>query len=225
VAGVTRKLLVCPYFGPQPDWMPHFWKNAARLGPLGYDFLVETDESSFRERVDRVLGIECPPMSGTGNIWDFRPAFGVLYAEELEGYDWWGHTDFDVVYGRVENWVTEEFLAGLDIHSNHRDYICGFWTLYRNCKTVNELFYSAENWQHWMESGVPSGWAETEYTQVVDAFHEAGEIRRAYSFWQTRDLNNYDTLHFDEDRLMEGDTEVFTAHFRRKKEYPVGCIR
>jgi hypothetical protein len=219
----SPKVLICPYFGEQPEWMDHYWKNAQRLESLGYDFLLDTDEEDFRDRVNRILGIECPKMTGTGNIWDFRPALGELYAEEIKGYEWWGHTDFDCVYGRVENWITEEFLEDLDIHSNHRDYICGFWTLYRNCAAVNELFYSAENWKHWMESGVPSGWAETEFTAVVDAFHQSGEINRKYTFWQTKDLNNYDKIHWDGDKLMEGNEEIAMLHFRRTKQYPEGA--
>lgn len=220
----SRKLFICPFFGEQPSWMKYYWRNAERLKELGYDFLVEHNEAAFKARVWNTLGIEAPKMTGTGNIWDFRPAFGVMYAKELEGYDWWGHTDFDCVYGRVENWVSEDFLAELDIHSNHFDYICGFWTLYRNCKLVNELFYSAEDWMHEMQNGVPSGWAETGFTQVVDAFHEAGEINRKYTFWQTRNLNNYDTIHWQGDKLMEGPDEIAMLHFRRTKIYPEGAI-
>jgi hypothetical protein len=34
---------------------------------------------------------------------DFRPAFGEIFAEELRGYDFWGHTDLDVIFGRIRD--------------------------------------------------------------------------------------------------------------------------
>ena len=113
----------------------------------------------------------------------------------------------------------------MNIHSNHRDYICGFWSLYSNEPFVNNLFRRSPDWQRYMETDGGSGWAETEFTRVVDEAHAAGEINRVYSHWQTKDLNNYDRIHWDGDRLMEGSDEVFAVHFRRTKQYPVGAIR
>lgn len=221
---MITKLFVCPYFGDMPSWMDHYWRNARRLRAQGYDFLVDTDEEAFHERVKDRLGITCPTMVGTGKTWDFRPALGVLYEEEIRGYDFWGHTDFDCVYGRVEEWVTDAFLSDLDIHSNHHNYICGFWTLYRNQPFVNELFSLHPEWQEIMESATPYGWAETGFTEIVDTFAESGELAREYTFWQTKNLNNYDLLHWEDGKLMEGNTEVMVAHFRRTKEYPPRCI-
>ena len=222
---MITKCFIVPYFGEYPEWMPHWERNTERMRGLGYDFLFDTDEAAFQDRVRDKLGIECPPMTGTGNIWEFRPALGVLYADEISEFSYWGHTDFDVLYGRVEEWVTDDFLDGVSIHSNHHNYICGFWSLYANEPFVNNLFRRSPDWQKYMEEGGGSGWAETEFTRVVDEAHAAGEINRVYTHWQTKDLNNYDSIHWDGDRLMEGNTEVFTAHFRRTKQYPSGAIK
>ena len=221
----STKVLVCPYFGVLPSWMNHYWENAERLQEHGYNFLLDDDEDAFRSRVRELLDIEPPPMYGTGKVWDFRPALGYLYAQELEGFEWWGHTDFDCVYGRVERWLTDEVLADLDIFSNHIDYICGPWTLYRNCKLVNELFLEDPFWAAEMQDPHATGWAERSFTATVDAHHQAGELRRRYELWQTRDWDSFDTLRLHPDgRLTEGREEVMMAHFRRTKEYPRGCI-
>lgn len=34
---------------------------------------------------------------------DFRPAFGEVFPDELAGYDFWGHCDLDVVFGRIRD--------------------------------------------------------------------------------------------------------------------------
>lgn len=202
-------------------------RNTERLREQGYDFLFDQDEKDFQARVKRVLGIECPPMTGTGRVWNFRPAFGELYAEELEGFDWWGHTDFDCVYGRVERWYSDEYLSGIDITANHHDYISGPWTLYRNNPEVNGLYTETDEWMERMEGEDYShGWAEKGFTEIVDRAHSEGRITRRYDCWQTKDWNSFDTLGLGGNgALMEGNTEVALCHFRRTKEYPRGCIR
>ncbi len=32
---------------------------------------------------------------------DYRPAFGEIFRDELVGYDFWGHTDLDVLFGQI----------------------------------------------------------------------------------------------------------------------------
>jgi hypothetical protein len=225
MAGMITKCFIVPYFGDYPEWMDSWMQNTKRMRHFGYDFLFDTDEADFKRRVKRTLGIDCPPMTGTGRVWNFRPALGVLYEEEIRDFDFWGICDFDCVFGRVEQWVTDDFLADLDIHSNHHSYICGPWTLFRNTPLVNNLFRHTDEWKERMEGEDWShGWAEKGFSEIVDQAHDERLIRKAYTFWQTRNLDNYDTLHFEGDKLVEGNEEVFFAHFRRTKVYPVGCL-
>jgi hypothetical protein len=39
---------------------------------------------------------------------DFRPAFGDIFAEELTGYEYWGHCDLDVLFGRIRDHLPSE---------------------------------------------------------------------------------------------------------------------
>lgn len=208
----TRKLFLCPWFGPLPEWWGLY------RPPAGYDFLLFTDRDGFDGRCRERLGVGYPDVVAPHG---FRPALGVLFAEEIAGYDFWGHTDLDCVYGRVGRWVTDEFLEGLDVHSNHRDYVCGPWTLYRNRSVVNELFMRTPGWRDLMVSS--PGWAEVEFTRTLDDAHGAGDVCRLYSHWQVRDQNDLSGVRFDGDRLLDGDEEIFMAHFNRHKVYPEGC--
>lgn len=221
-----RKLMICPWFGLLPEWMPSWIDNVARLGPMGYDFLLFHDLYEFKTRVKERLNVDCPIEPGTGKIHDYRCAFGVLFADEIEGYDFWGHTDFDCLYGRVDQWVTDAFLENLDIHSNHATYVCGPWTLYRNVPVVNEFFKLYPNWDAMLTAEQTTGWVETEYSRMLDVADALGQIERTYTMWQTKDLNRFDTLRWGDDgALYEGDEEIFMAHFRRLKPkvYPAQC--
>lgn len=222
---MTEKVMVCPYFGQLPSWMDRWHDNIRRMTQHGYTFVLDTDEDAFRDRVREILAIEPPRMYGTGRIWNFRPAFGLLYAHEIGDADFWGHTDFDCVYGKVEDWVTDDFLNTVDIHAD-APYVCGPWTLYRNTPVVNTLFFLAEEWEDRMTGDdYAHGWAEKGFTEVVDHSHAHGLIRRQYTRWQTTNLDDFSGLRLHADgSLTERGTPVMMAHFRRTKQYPKGCV-
>lgn len=204
------KLLIVPFFGPLPEWMDKYEK------PEGYDLLLDTDLEGFKERVERVLDMECDVKPGEGKVWDFRPALGLLYAKEVKGYDFWGHTDLDCIYGDVDKWVTDEFLNGVDIHSNHNTYVCGCWTLYRNTERVNNLFKEYPHWREKMRGG-PNGWVEAEYSRTV----EASGVPYQYTFWQGNPYTETPNLRKENGKLYQDGEEIAMFHFRRSKIWPL----
>jgi hypothetical protein len=211
---MIRKLLICPYFGDLPPWMPAYLANVRQALP-SFEMLIDTDEAAFRQRVRDKLRIDCPPMSGTGKIHDYRAAFATLYADEIHGFDFWGHTDFDVIYGRVQHFMPDERLAEIDIHSDHWSYLCGPWTLYRNTPTLARVFMETPAWREELRDPRPSGWVETGYTELVN---ETG-LRVLYEF--NHGYQHPDTLETGEDGgLLERDREVSFFHFRHSKRYP-----
>lgn len=212
-----RKLLICPYFGDLPDWWGRYEaEEIPRLERQGYDVYTNWNEFDFHLRCKEILGIVPPTMFGTGKIWDFRPAFGVLFADELKGYDWWGHTDFDCVYGRVSEFVTEEKLEACQIYTDcAHGYLAGPWTLYRNSPTVNELFLTMPEWKQNLVSQEPTAWIERSFT--THALAEVAvtiEGNHAYEMpqWLRRG---------EDDRLIYGTAEIPFHHFRRTKVWPL----
>lgn len=207
-----RKLMICPYFGPFPEWMNKYEK------PEGYDIIIDTDVEGFKKRVKDKLGIDYPGLPGTGKVWDYRCALGYLYQEELEIYDFWGHTDFDCVYGDVNKWVTDDFLNSLDIHSNDTAYINGPWTLYRNNPKVNQLFKTVENWQEYIKHKEPNGWVEGVFSRAV----ENSGLRVKYTAWEGNPRTTKPNLIKDkEGRLFQDGTEIMMFHFRHSKVWPL----
>jgi hypothetical protein len=185
--------------------------------PAGYDHLIATDLEDFNRRVKHYLGFESPVQSGTGKPWDFRPALAVLYPEKVRGYDWWGHTDLDCVYGDVGKWVTEGFLDGLDVHSNHNTYVCGPWTLYRNTDRVNNLFREYQGWQEFMTDPRPNGWVENEFSRLL----ERSGLRYQYTFWQGNPWAERVNLRKENGKLYQDGKEIPMFHFRKSKTWPI----
>src|SRR4051812_43662061 len=174
--------------------MPQYRQNIEALKPLGYDWLFFHDLDEFKRRCESRLDVNCTIRMGGSKIHDFRPAFGNLFREEIKSYDFWGHTDLDCVYGRVDRWVTDDLLADLDIHSNADTCLCGPWTLYRNTERVNSLYVWVKDWRWLMEQRETSGWVEEKFSRKAE---EMFGPRIRYTRWQTKDLDCFDTVRWD----------------------------
>lgn len=219
---MLKKLMICPYFGPLPSWFDQWKENFDRLQKYGYDLLMPTNLEEFKQRVKDKLGIEnCPIVEGKGKVHDYRLSFGKLFEEELKDYDFYGHTDFDCAYGRVDKYVTDDLLDSVDIHSNHHCYICGPWTLYRNTPKINDLFYEYPLWKQELEAERVSGWGEVEYSQIVDKHAKQGDLRLRYTMWQGK-TTDPSKLTWRDEALYDGDQEIMMFHFRHTKEWPHG---
>jgi hypothetical protein len=214
---VLRKLLLSPWFGPLPPWIRLYRDNVeVRLKAKGYDVAVPGDLADFARRVETNLGIKCAVTEGSGKVHDYRPALALIYPELVEGYDFWGHTDLDCVYGRVGEFWPDDFLSEVDVASDHWDYVCGPFTLYRNTERLNRLFMDAIDWRGRLEQPAVSGWVETDYTRMLG---DSG-LRVAYRL--SHGYRNPDACHWDGDKLMEGQLERSFFHFRWTKEWPKG---
>ncbi len=218
------KILICPYFGPFPEWFDLFLADFIRtMRPQGYDLLLDTDLPSFKERVRQKLGIDCPIVRGSAKAWDYRGSLGVLYSEEIKGFDFWGHCDFDVVWGDISKWASDYELSSLDVYSSHNEYVCGCFSLYRNQPLVNDLFKSYTIWSTVLESPIiPTGWIEREYSRVL----EISGLRYKYDLApQGNPFTDRPVLKKEGDKLFQstgqGWQEIGLFHFRRSKQWPL----
>ena len=131
--------LVVPHFGERPTYFPLVVRSMASNPDV--DWLMFTDrpvddaprnlvvlQCSFDDLAARIrahfpfeVSLERPY-----KLCDFRPAFGEIFREELAGYDFWGHCDIDVVFGRIrEHLPPKAFQADKILFQ-------GNFSLYRN---------------------------------------------------------------------------------------------
>lgn len=206
-----KKIFLMPFFGDLPEWY-----NKYEL-PKGYDILLDQDLEGFKQRTKEKLGVEYPGTWGSGKVHDFRCALGYLYSDEIKGYDFWGHTDYDCVYGQVDRWVTDEFLSNLDVHSNHHSYVNGCWSLYRNTEKVNTLFKKYKYWRMKLVYADVNGWVEDEFSRLL----EDSGLRYAYTFWQGWPYTQTPNLMKRGELLFQDGENIMMFHFRRSKHFPL----
>ena len=213
-----KKVMITPYFGDKPEWFDKFEP------PKGYRWMLDTDLEKFKKRVKDKLGIEYPGEYGSPKVWDYRCALGLLYEEEIKGFDYWGHMDFDVVFGDVERYLPDHVLNELDVYSGHDEYVCGCFSLYRNSTSVNNLFKECFGWKDILESPVATGWVETEYSRTL----ERSKLRFAYTFnqgnpWTKEPILKKEGLRlFQTEEALQGKwIEIMFFHFRHSKKWPL----
>lgn len=45
---------------------------------------------------------------------DFRPLYGEIFSNYVDGYDFWGYCDCDLIFGDIRKFLTEELLSTKD---------------------------------------------------------------------------------------------------------------
>ena len=210
-----KKLLLVPFFGPLPEWYDKWEKSVFTLKRRGYELFITNDLEGFNKRCKSALGFKSSIVEGTGKLWDYRPTLGVMYKDVLEGFDFWGTTDLDVVYGNPDHFMPDAVLKEVDIISDEKNYIGGHWTLYRNIPAVNTLYMKHPAWTEILQDPKPSGWVETAYTEIA----KSSGLRVKFQLVQASRDN--EGLEYRDGCLYQNGKEVMLAHFKDQKRWPL----
>jgi hypothetical protein len=216
MAREIKKILLCPFFGELPSWFNQFKEQIPRLKGMNYDFWLDQDLSGFKRRVWEILGIDCPITWGGTKTWDYRCALGLLYQNEIKDFEFWGTCDLDVVFGKLDDWITDEFLSGLDVYSNDDTYVSGHFTLYRNKAEVNELFKSYQDWEGVLTKPNTTSWVEFGFSRLL----ERSGLQYVYAGGWQGNPNVPHLMQTRDGKLFQGDREILLYHFRRQKRWP-----
>jgi len=214
-----KKILISPFFGKLPPWIEEYKKNCEALKKHGWDFLILTDLDEFTKLIKEKLGVEPHIVEGTCKASDFRPALGLILEDQLKDYDFWGHTDLDCVYGRLDKFITNRLLEGCDIYSNDIGHMCGPMSLYRNTPKVNNLFKETHNWKLMMEDPFHFAFDEQGISEVIKRHPE---LRVEYHHWQGKNPDDISHLSYKNDSLFDRKDEIMYFHFNHiKTKWPV----
>ncbi len=141
-------ILTC-WYGPYPWYLPYFIHSCKYNPTIDYILITDNKEPILNKPVnvkiiyktlDAIKAQASKKLGFTVNIdypyklCDYKPAYGFLFPEIIEGYDFWGHGDVDVVYGNIRDFMTNELLNNYDIISSRHEYITGTFCLFRNNK-------------------------------------------------------------------------------------------
>lgn len=144
-----KVLIIIPYFGKLPNYF-EMWLLSAKFNK-SFEwilFLDDTTKFNFPDNVhveyttfqsvrDKIQGkFEFQiSLQSPYKLCDYKPAYGYIFNEYINGYDFWGYGDIDLIYGNLSNYLTDKILSEYD-----KILSVGHLTLFRNNDYMNSSF-------------------------------------------------------------------------------------
>ena len=142
-------ILIMAYYGKLPDIFP-VWLQSVKNNPT-VDFcffsdcirqedvpqnvkVIDMAGEAFVRRIRDRFDFEVS-INNYGRISQFRPAFAHIFPEVVDGYDFWGYVECDLILGDIRHFITDELLDQYD-----KFFKLGHLQLFRNCPEMNTLF-------------------------------------------------------------------------------------
>lgn len=168
------------YFGTFPDYIS-LWLRSCEKNPT-IDFLIFSDHAiestpdnvqiihmTLQEMKNRAQNLFDFPISldRPYKCCDYKPIYGLIFQDFLKQYDYWGHCDFDLIFGDLS-----KFFEQYELTSYDKFLSLGHLCLYRN---------TLENNYRFMLDGSECGSYNTVYSSEQNfAFDETRGINKIY---------------------------------------------
>ena len=148
---------IIPYFGHFPSYFQLFLNSCERNPDIDWTIVTDNKKeyrypenvhivySQFSEVQERIrrgfvsLGIK-PYIEEVYKLCDYKPTYAYIFPELVEGYDYWGYCDVDVIYGNIRKFITDE-----KIEQYPKIGILGHLSIIRNQKPYNLMFMREYN--------------------------------------------------------------------------------
>lgn len=144
-------VFVCPYFGKLPEKQMLLWLKTCEKNKT-INWVVITDDKTYyplpenvsvkylefdelKKRIQNCFSFKIE-MKSAYKLCDFKPLYGFLFPEIVNGYDFWGHCDMsDTLFGDLRLFFTEEVLNNYE-----KILFLGHMSLYKNTEQNNARF-------------------------------------------------------------------------------------
>ena len=188
-------IILIDYFGKWPEWMPVFLASCEANPTVNWLFhtdcpipekhpsnvsFVSISFLDYCQHVSDVLKISFKPQDSY-KICDIKPARGVLYADEIKNYDYYGYGDLDVIYGNIRKFFIDDVLV-VNYISTGNDVATGHFSLFKNKDWIRKSFYRCHDWKEKMENPVYLGLDEIELRQVFSIPEFIMKCKKMFKF-------------------------------------------
>lgn len=159
-------VIIIDYFGTWPEWFPVFLASCRRNPtirwhlhtdcpiPDGHPPNVEFFSMTFdeyRRRVGVALDLSLDDCIEPYKICEIRTASGVVFEDEIRGFDYFGYGDLDVVYGDIRRFYDGHVLSH-DVISTHEWCTSGHLLLMKNSLALRRAFERVQRWREFFTS-------------------------------------------------------------------------
>lgn len=159
---MNKIIIITCWYGSYPWYFPYFICSCSYNPSIDF-FIISDNKEAIPNKPRNVklifktleeISVAASEKLGftvnidhTYKLCDFKPAYGFLFPQLINGYDFWGHGDIDVIYGNIRDFITDELLQGFDIISPRHDWIPGCFLLFKNTEKMNTLFMQSRDYR------------------------------------------------------------------------------
>lgn len=225
--------LIDVYFGKLPKWINLFLETCKHNPTI--DWIIFTDDETPKNTPENVrfikksmkqmnkyisdkLGLNITVKKGY-KYCDIRPAFGHVFKTYLKKYDFWGHTDLDVLFGDIRSFMTDNLLKNHDVISSDKRKVCGPFTIFRNVKRINELYKElAPCYREIFENSDKHYHSnEQAMTDVVNKAEKQKRLKKSYRMLHKYQVGKYE---WKDGKIRDKNSGEITmyVHLRKFKE-------
>ncbi len=247
-----------PQFGMIPGYINYFILTAAHsLGLIDFHFFtdqsIEVDHSiknvfvtkmtleEFNELASQKLGHSFT-ITKTYKLCDMKPMYGLIFEDQIKAYEFWGHCDFDMIFGNLKHFLNTNQFSQFDIFSVQSLYASGPFLIFRNTPRINFFFKQSVSWKTVLDQPDYKGFDEAgdvireiwkgksikdckgeiqSMTHLMkdDDLLQKQNIRISMRELITEGFQTGDRIYFDKGKLIQypSNTELYIYHFMNRK--------
>lgn len=144
-----KAVFLIPYFGKIPDYFD-LWAQSAGMNPsfsffifsdLAFDVaqysnirLIPMSFDQLKERIQSLMDFKIT-LHSYYKLCDYKPAYGHIFSEYIEDFDFWGFCDIDLIMGDISHFITKDTFDRYD-----KILYQGHFTLMRNTEKMKLLY-------------------------------------------------------------------------------------
>lgn len=140
--------IIGAYFGAFPNYFDLWLKSAGKNLKIDFKIFTDTDVeqvppnvsiipmtlAKMKQIAEKKLNMKIS-LEKPYKCCDFKVVYGVIFEDYLKGYEYWGHCDFDLIWGDIYS-----FLVKNNYQKYDRFLDLGHCSLYRNEESVKRYY-------------------------------------------------------------------------------------
>lgn len=184
---MLKKCFILTQFGSPHSWTQEYFDHLGRLEKDGWYWKIFTPNKyqnvppnveivkmtieDFNVLIEKKLNISVGNYLIDGRpvkaVSDFYIASGKIFEDYLKGFDYWGITNWDIVYGNLSKFLPDSELEKYHIWTDDVNTINGIFCLFQNSDGINHLFEYVKDWQIKFKNHQLYGTDEIDMTEVI----------------------------------------------------------
>ncbi|GAA0871230.1 hypothetical protein GCM10009117_03760 [Gangjinia marincola] len=227
-------ILIIPYFGKWPVWFDAYLTSISYnqtihwLCPTDCEIpddypknitFLKTDLKELNFHINQTVETKVPLTPR--KFCDLKPAYGDIFGEHIDGYDFWGFCDMDVIWGDIRSYMTDDLLGRYDIISSRKGAISGHFNLFRNSVDINTLYKLVDHYKDLFEKKKFMWFDEQILTQFIQK-KILDEDFKYKVYWEKPLLNHINGTGAQEyvlDRWLFDQGKLYQVDLQPKKEH------